>query len=165
LLLYLLALVLLIVGAWRQVDRTVYVMAVVFFLWDVVFVRSKDSFEGRSTTKILSHCRDAETLMSYFIGFYAAVLAVVFTDATKTGIFLGACHQAGLSMRLVGAPLVLAAIPMLFIPVQFGAKDATTNKRAITPSVKVLLFVNIFCEKLVVFMFVHDLLRISRRFF
>jgi hypothetical protein len=166
LLVYLLALVLLLVGAWLQADWTVYLMVLVFLFWDARFVLTPTSFEGRSTKKILSHCRDAETLMSYFIGFYSVVLAVIFTDNTKTDTLLRACRQANLSILLVAAPLVVAAIPMLFIPVQFGAKGTGANaKREITSGVKALLFVNIYCEKLVVFMFVHDLLRILRRFF
>jgi len=160
--LYSLALVMLLSGAYWHVNCTVYVMAGLFFGWDIWFVGG-EHFEGRTTTKILSHCRDAETLMSYFIGFYAAVLAVVFTDTGKTTTFLKACHQAHLSMCFVGAPLVLAAIPMLFIPVEFGKKkdEAAHQKEDITRSVKALMFVNIYFEKLVVFTFVHDLLRIS----
>jgi hypothetical protein len=165
--LFFLALVLLIAGVWAQVNYTVYLMALLFLLWDVGFIFRKkkvakdQTFAGRDTDEVLSHSRDAETLMSYFIGFYAAVLALVFTDAGKTQAFLAACKGAAggadIPMYLLAAPLVLAAIPMLFIPVDFD-KD----KKTITRGLEMVTLVNIYCEKLVVFIFVHDILRISR---
>ena len=160
--LYLLALALLIVGAHWKVDFTVYLMAALFLVWDLGFILRKESFVELRTERILSHCRDAETLMSYFIGFYAVVFAVVF-EKTE---FLNAYNQANIPSWLVGAPLVLASIPMLFIPVQLGKAGAAAapgvagTADEITRSVKALLLVNIYFEKLVVFTFVHDVLRI-----
>ncbi|MGA8761334.1 MAG: hypothetical protein WB562_00440 [Candidatus Sulfotelmatobacter sp.] len=154
LILYLFALASLIAGAYYRVNCTVYLMALLFLAWDGVFILRDDSFIGRDTEKILIHSRDAETLMSYFIGFYAVVFAVIFTEDAKRNAFLQACSQAHISPCLVGAPLVLAAIPMLFIPVEFAVGN-------ITWGVKMLMLVNIYFEKLVVFIFVHDILRIS----
>jgi hypothetical protein len=161
LLLYALSLAMLVWGVISQVSWTVWLMAVMFLLWDINFVARKESLESRDAEKILSHCRDAETLMSYVIGFYAAVLAVVFTDKDKTKAFLSACAWAHVGLPYVVAPLVLAAVSMLFIPIAFGKKGAADE---ITGGLKALLLVNIYCEKLVVFTFVTVLLRISRVF-
>jgi len=178
-LLYFLALVLLILGicphtGWDctlwQVHWTVWAMAALFLAWDAGFVfgwkwlGAENSFAERTTKEILGHCRDAETLMSYFIAFYAAVLAVVFTDDSKTKAFLAACEAGHVPMYLTAVPLVLAAIPMLFIPVQFGKKKNQQVQNSIDEiswGVKMVLFVNIYCEKLVVFTLVHSLLRIA----
>ena len=159
--LYSIALACLIGVAYGKVNYSAVVaMGVLFFVWDAGFVLHPQSFVGRDTKQILEHCRDAETLMSYFIGFYAVVFAILFTEADKRTAFLQACRQADVRLPLVGAPLVLACIPMLFIPVQFE-KDAHGHD-VITKGVKGMMFVNLYFEKLVVFTFVYDILRISR---
>ena len=151
---YLCALAFLIAAPYWQTNLAVFAMAFLFAVWDLWFVFHTDSFAGRDTKSILEHARDAETLMSYFIGFYAVVFGVVFTEADNRKAFLLASTQAHVPLAYVGAPLVLACIPMLFIPVQFDAAG-------ISKGVKALMFINIYFEKIVVFTFVHDILRIS----
>ena len=161
--LYVVATVLLYIGVWQQTNLTLWVALTLFLAWDVLYSFDEDAFAGRDVTNLLSQVNTARLHMSYFLPFYGVLLGILFTlDAENRQRFYALLGTAGISTDLLMAPLVVASLGILFIPIRLvrRAEGFSTFDPEPSRSLKALLGAAAFFQQASIFMFLHVVLRI-----
>ena len=154
---YLSAATLLALGVLAGTNITAMAAVGIFLLWDVAFAMSSSSFSGRSVEDAQQQVQNAREHISYFLAFYGVLFGVLFTQESQRQLqFLELCRASGVSITLLVIPLLLATIPLLFVPIRVSAPDRNEPSSAL----KALLAFIAFMQKSAIFLFVHVVLRI-----
>ena len=157
---YLSAAALLALGVLYGTNITAVVGIAVFLLWDVAFALSPSSFSGRSIEDAQQQIQNTREHISYFLAFYGVLFGVLFTqESERQQQFLELCRGSGVSLTLLVIPLLLATVPLLFVPIRLSAP----NGQGPSLSLKVLLVFTAFMQKSAIFLFIHVVLRILAR--
>jgi hypothetical protein len=157
---YLSAAALLALGVLLGTNVTAAIAVAVFLLWDVAFVMSSSSLSGRSIQDTQQQVQNAREHISYFLAFYGVLFGVLFTqDSERQHQFLELCRGAGVSLTLLVIPLLLATVPLLFVPIRLPPP----NGQEPSLSLKVLLVFTAFMQKSAIFLFIHVVLRMLSR--
>lgn len=154
---YVLSLILLILGSALQTNITALIAVSFFFVWDVAYLFSEASMRGRSIDAALQQTQNIREHISYFLAFYGVLFAILFTQPSeRQAQFLQICHLAGIPISLLALPFILALIPLLFFPIQLGR----TDPKKPSDSLKALVSLSAFFQKVSIFLFAHVILRI-----
>jgi hypothetical protein len=154
---YCLTLLLLILGAFLRTNITAIVAIMIFVGWDASYLLSKVSMRGRTIDMALQQTQNIREHISYFLAFYGVLFAILFTQSfERQSQFLEVCGNAGIPISLLVLPFVLALIPLLFFPIQL----AKSNDNAASASLKALVSLSAFFQKVSIFLFAHIILRI-----
>ena len=154
---YVSAAVLLVLGALLGTNLTALVAIAIFLAWDVAFALSPSSFTGRSIDAAQQQVQNAREHISYFLAFYGVLFGVLFTqESGRQQEFLALCRASGISLTLLVLPLVLATVPLLFVPIRVSSPRGDEPSSAL----KVLLVLCGFMQKTAIFLFIHVVLRI-----
>jgi hypothetical protein len=154
---YVSAAALLALGTVLGTNITAFVAVAIFLLWDVTYALSSSSFSGRSVDAALQQVQNAREHISYFLAFYGVLFGVLFTqESVRQREFLELCRASGVSMLLLVIPLLLATVPLLFVPIRVSSPQGNEPSSAL----KVLLVMSAFMQKSAIFLFVHVVLRI-----
>ena len=157
---YLLAAALLALGVLLGTNITAVVAIAVFLLWDATYAMSSSSFSGRTIEDAQQQIQNTREHISYFLAFYGVLFGVLFTQQSeRQRQFLELCQGAGVSLALLVIPLLLAAVPLLFVPIRVSPPNSQEPSLAL----KVLLVFTAFMQKSAIFLFVHVVLRILSR--
>ena len=157
LLLYLVILLLLCGGVWLETNITVIFAVLLFVAWDVGYFLSTTSIKGRTIELALQQIQNIREHISYFLGFYGVLFAILFTQSIeKQTQFLNVCNEIQLGLFLVVLPFVLAIVPILFVPIQLARGSSEEPSDAL----KALVVVSALFQKISIFLFVHIILRI-----
>lgn len=154
---YLLSLALLILGAALRTNVTAYGAVGFFLVWDVAYLFSEASMRGRTIDAALQQTQNIREHISYFLAFYGVLFAILFTQPSERQTqFLQICQSAGIPISLLALPFILALIPLLFFPIQLGQ----TDPKKPSDSLKALVSLSAFFQKVSIFLFAHVILRI-----
>jgi hypothetical protein len=155
--LYFGAALLLAAGALLETNLTALVALLAFLAWDVGFACSAAAFAGRSVEDVQLQVQNAREHLSYFLAFYGVLFGVLFTQSPeRQREFLQLCEAAGISPTLLVVPLLLATVPLLFVPIRVTAP----HQAGPSPALKALLVLNASLQKSAIFLFVHVVLRV-----
>ena len=154
---YVLSFLLLVLGAILQTNLTAIAAVALFLAWDVSYLLSKASMQGRTIEGALQQTQNIREHISYFLAFYGVLFAVLFTQpAERQSHFLEVCRQSGIPIPLLVVPFILALIPILFFPIQLAKR----NSDRASGSLKALVSLSAFFQKVSIFLFAHTVLRI-----
>lgn len=157
---YFSVMLLLCIGVVLRTNLTFFVVAIIFLLWDIAFLKSPNALAGRNQENILSEIRAMDTYMSYFIAIYGILFGILLAlDESHQQSLFRLISSSGIPLWLLLTPFVLASVTMLFIPIQLV--DESTNE--ISTSLRYLLFFEAYLEKLAIFGFVHIIMRLLVR--
>lgn len=165
---YVVTLGLLILGPIVGSNCPLWVAIVLFAIWDLLWAFSNVS--DRTAQETLESSTRARTYTSYFIAIYGAALAYFLlrmgSDEQKQALKI--ISQAGISMPLLLAPIVLPAVALMFFPIRLGKEDfvkngAVTSLSSRAPSTASLAVVTLsaWTQKVATFCFVYDVARIG----
>ena len=156
---YAIVFTLIVVGTLIKTNATAYLGVLIFLLWDVSYYFSKSGFEGRNVSDLSNQIFAARQYISYFLPFYGVLFGILFTlESESRQSFFTLASSAGISVWILVSPFLLSAIPIMFFPIQTHQDSATDGSP--TSSLKGLFVLNVFCQKVSIFIFVHVLFRI-----
>lgn len=148
---------LLAAGVLLETNVTAVLALGVFVAWDVAYVISGTSFRGRTIEDAQQQVQNVREHMSYFLAFYGVLFGVLFTQGPdRQAQFLELCRAAGVSTVLLVLPMVLAVLPLLFVPIRVAAADGHQPSLAL----KSVLAMTAFLQKTSIYLFLHVTLRI-----
>ena len=154
---YTLTLILLVLGPVLRTNLTALLAVLLFLGWDVAYTRSSTASRGRTIEGALQQTQNIREHISYFLAFYGVLFAILFTQSSERQTeFLEACRLAGISMNLLAMPFVLSLIPLLFFPIQLMRGHGGSISR----SLKALVAMSAFLQKVSIFLFAHSILRV-----
>lgn len=137
---------------WRR-DWNIFVVAAIFLVWDIVFIADPTSLAGRDPGKILTHAHGARDYMRWMFPIYAIVLSAVMAFDERRQAIGAVLKKSALSYRVFVAPLVIAMVLLLFVPIQIGGEQATNALKAHFTAL-------VFGEQMVVFILAHIFLKL-----
>src|SRR3972149_1066266 len=85
-----------------------------------------------------------------------AIPVLLTQPAERESHFLEVCRQSGIPIPLLVVPFILALIPILFFPLQLAKR----NSDRASGSLKALVSLSAFFQKVSIFLFAHTVLRI-----
>ena len=125
---YLSAATLLALGVLLGTNVTAVVAIAVFLLWDATYAISSSSFSGRTIEDAQQQIQNTREHISYFLAFYGVLFGVLFTQQSdRQQQFLELCQGAGVSLALLVIPLLLAAVPLLFVPIRVSRQTVKSR--------------------------------------
>ncbi len=143
---------------WRkeQGNSNVLVAAAVFLVWNVGYIFDSAHLAGRTPTEVLDAAHGARDYMRWIFPTYGVLLgAVLAIGQPKQKAIFDAFQESKLPAWLFIAPLVIATVLLLFVPIQLvDASGSPTN------ALKAHLFILVYGEQMVVFIFAHVLLKL-----
>lgn len=121
------------------------------------YFKSKEAFYKRTCDNLSTQIQNQRTHLSYFLPFYGILFGILFTINREQQVrFLNLCNDASVPIFMLVIPLVLASIPILFVPTQILNKD----NEEISGSLKALFVLGSLFQKISIFIFVHTVLRL-----
>ncbi len=140
-----------LVGSYFRLSWPLVVCLLVYAIWDAKFTFQPQAFSGRSVSDINDAVTRSRTYVSWYIAIFGAVLALAFADAESREAIKLLLDVTGIAPWLLGAPLVLAIIVMLFIPIRIECTNAGQPSSAL----KWLFAINVFFQKVILLVFGH----------
>lgn len=148
---------LLAAGVLLETNITALLALGIFIAWDVAYMLSATSFRGRTIEDAQQQVQNVREHMSYFLAFYGVLFGVLFTqDPVHQSQFIELCRAAGVSIALLVLPMVLAVLPLLFVPIRVAAADGHHPSLAL----KAVLAMTAYLQKSAIYLFLHVTLRI-----
>jgi hypothetical protein len=165
---YAVTLGLLVLGPVLESNCPLWLAIVLFTVWDILWALS--SAPDRTAQETLESSTRARTYTSYFIAIYGAGLAYFLlrmgSNEQKQALTL--IKNAGVSMPLLLAPLVLPAVALMFFPIRLGSEDCQKNgtmvslsQRTPTSANLAILTMSAWTQKVATFCFVYEVARIG----
>ncbi len=156
LLVYAIAVVALAVDLRRHTLIPVYFIAIVFVIWDMGYFFSKEAFTGRDADNVLSVVTLGRQYMSWYMAFFGIFFSLLLTgDVASRKAFLQLAAKAQVPPISLLIPFLFVAMSGLFIPIQLKSRPSRHGSDDISWSLKALLMVVTFSQKMATFLLAH----------
>lgn len=156
LLVYAIAVVALTIDLRLHTNVPVYFIAVVFVFWDLGYFFSAEAFTGRDADNVLSVVTLGRQYMSWYMAFFGIFFSLLLTgEATSRKAFMQIAAKAQVTPVSLLIPFLFVAMSGLFIPIQLKSRPSKHGSDDISLSLKGLLLVVTFSQKMATFLLAH----------
>jgi len=154
--------VLLAAGVYYGTNLTLVAMAAMFFVWDLTFAISQRAYTGRSPAGVLDVVTVGREYLSWYMIFFGLFFGLVLSGKVgERENFIQLSIQAGIPLYLLLLPFVFVAVSGLFVPIQIqSSRLSAEGGPTVSPSLKALLFVVTFSQKMALMLMLHSISRI-----
>jgi len=128
-------------------------------IWDLLYVFDEGSFHGRSASSTNESVTRARTYISWYIGMYGVIMGLALTRTEGSNMLETLLANAQIPNWLVGLPLILSIVSMLFIPIQVGGSGKQEIDQP-NVALKSLFFFVIYLQKVILILIGHMGLRV-----
>ncbi|SFL33137.1 hypothetical protein SAMN05216302_106218 [Nitrosomonas aestuarii] len=151
----------LFLDAWFCTHYSVYFVLPVLFAWDVVYVLHPETFQETDPRFILKRTLQTMGQVAYFVPVYALLLGVLISLEGDNSRFYDALSRAGIQDTVLIAPLILAALGLMLIPVKISRRVVDNEKIEPSSSIRAMLMVVMFAQQASIVLFVHIALSLA----
>ncbi len=151
---YLIVLLLLALGVFLKTNMTIFLAVFIFIVWDIGYFISTSNQHARTVELSLQGTQYIREHLSYYLAFYGVLFGILFTQSTqKQEFFFSLLESSGVPIFLLVIPFIIASVTLFFVPIAL-----TNDKNEPSSSLRLLVVITAFFQKISIYIFVHTLI-------